>query len=49
MKGDNSPSISKENIENWLYPVLPINEQKVISEKVQMLLKELLSMEKAFN
>uniref|UniRef100_UPI002041989A restriction endonuclease subunit S n=1 Tax=Vermiculatibacterium agrestimuris TaxID=2941519 RepID=UPI002041989A len=30
MKGDNSPSISKENIENWLYPVPPIEEQETI-------------------
>ena len=28
MKGDNSPSISKDNIENWLYPVPPIGEQQ---------------------
>ena len=30
MKGDNSPSISKNNIENWLYPIPPINEQRRI-------------------
>lgn len=28
MKGDNSPSISKNDIENWLYPIPPIAEQK---------------------
>lgn len=30
MKGDNSPSISKNNIENWLYPIPPFEEQKLI-------------------
>lgn len=30
MKGDNSPSISKNDIENWLYPIPPIEEQKII-------------------
>lgn len=30
MKGDNSPSISKDVIENWLYPIPPIGEQKII-------------------
>lgn len=30
MKGDNSPSISKNDIENWLYPIPPIAEQKRI-------------------
>lgn len=29
-KGDNSPSISKNDIENWLYPIPPIAEQKRI-------------------
>ena len=30
MKGDNSPSVSKGDIENWLYPIPPYNEQKQI-------------------
>lgn len=34
MKGDNSPSISKDNIENWLYPIPPIEEQKIICSKL---------------
>ena len=38
MKGDNSPSISKDNIENWLYPIPPINEQKLICNKLEELL-----------
>ena len=37
MKGDNSPSISKDNIENWLYPIPPINEQKRICNKLEEL------------
>ncbi len=35
MKGDNSPSISKENIENWLYPVPPYSEQIAIAEQIR--------------
>ena len=35
MKGDNSPSISKDNIENWLYPVPPLEEQRAICAKLQ--------------
>ena len=35
MKGDNSPSISKDNIENWLYPVPPLEEQQAICSKLQ--------------
>ncbi len=34
MKGDNSPSISKDNIENWLYPIPPIEEQKLIYSRL---------------
>ena len=39
MKGDNSPSISKENIENWLYPVPPLKEQQIIVEEIQRVSK----------
>ena len=35
MKGDNSPSINKYNIERWLYPVPPFNEQQRIVNIVQ--------------
>ena len=35
MKGDNSPSISKDNIENWLYPIPPFEEQKYICHKLK--------------
>ena len=35
MKGDNSPSISKDNIESWLYPIPPMAEQKAICVKLK--------------
>ena len=35
MKGDNSPSISKDNIESWLYPIPPMAEQKAICAKLK--------------
>ena len=40
MKGDNSPSISKDDIENWLYPIPPIAEQKRIVIHVQKALEQ---------
>lgn len=40
MKGDNSPSISKDDIENWLYPIPPIAEQKRIAIHVQKALEQ---------
>lgn len=39
MKGDNSPSISKEDIENWLYPIPPMEEQ----ERIVVYIKKLIS------
>lgn len=41
MKGDNSPSISKDNIEDWLYPIPPISEQRRICIKLQTLFASL--------
>ena len=35
MKGDNSPSVRKENIENQLFPLPPLAEQKRIVEKLE--------------
>ena len=35
MKGDNSPSIAKREIENWLYPLPPMNEQYRIVAKIE--------------
>ena len=49
MKGDNSPSISKDNIENWLYPIPPINEQKVICSKIEELLETIIIVEKSLS
>ena len=49
MKGDNSPSISKENIERWLYPVPPLEEQKLIVEKCKSILQILQNIENMLN
>lgn len=49
MKGDNSPSISKENIESWLYPIPPITEQKVICKKVTELFNIIEKVEQSLN
>ena len=35
MKGDNSPSITGDDITKWLYPVPPISEQKRIVAKIE--------------
>ena len=37
MKGDNSPSISKNDIENWEFPIPPINEQRRIVTAIKTL------------
>jgi len=47
MKGDNSPSISKDNIENWLYPVPPFEEQMVICKKIKSLFSRIETIEKS--
>ena len=39
MKGDNSPSIRKEDIENWLYPIPPFEEQKSIVKQLNSILQ----------
>ena len=36
MKGDNSPSIRKEELENFLYPVPPISEQQRIIDRINV-------------
>ena len=41
MKGDNSPSIGKDDIENWLYPVPPMQEQKRIVSQIQNTMAQL--------
>ncbi len=49
MKGDNSPSISKDNIESWLYPVPPIEEQKAICSKLKSIFTMIENIEKSLN
>ena len=49
MKGDNSPSISKDNIENWLYPIPPINEQKLICTELEKLSDYIAIIEKSLS
>lgn len=39
MKGDNSPSVKKEDLLQFLYPLPPINEQKRIVCKLKLLIK----------
>ena len=41
MKGDNSPSIGKDDVENWLYPVPPMEEQKRVVDQIQRLLSQI--------
>ena len=49
MKGDNSPSISKDNIEGWLYPVPPFKDQKAICAKLQSVFALIESIEKSLS
>ena len=37
MKGDNSPSISGDDVSKWLYPIPPIEEQKRIVKIIKNL------------
>lgn len=41
MKGDNSPSISGDDIAKWLYPIPPIEEQKRIVLNIEKTFGEL--------
>ncbi len=49
MKGDNSPSINKDNIENWLYPIPPFEEQKIICQKIKSIFSEIEVIEKSLS
>ena len=49
MKGDNSPSINKDNIEKWLYPVPPLVEQEKIADTVQKYISILEDIEKSLS
>ena len=35
MKGDNSPSIRQDDVENWIYPIPPRNEQNRICQVLE--------------
>ena len=41
MKGDNSPSINKSDIDNWLFPLPPLTEQHRIVTKIEELFAQL--------
>jgi restriction endonuclease S subunit len=41
LKGDNSPSISRRDIETWTYPVPPLSEQKKIAKKLDILFSQI--------
>lgn len=41
MKGDNSPSINKGDIDSWLFPIPPLQEQHRIVAKIEELFAQL--------
>ena len=41
MKGDNSPSINKGHIDEWLFPLPPLTEQKRIVCAIRNLFAQL--------
>ena len=41
MKGDNSPSINNEHIENFIYPLPPLEEQARIVARIDELFEHL--------
>ena len=47
MKGDNSPSISKGHIDEWLFPLPPFAEQQRIVQKIEELFSVLDNIQKA--
>ena len=49
MKGDNSPSINKDDIEKWLYPVPPLTEQKRIFTLCLSMIEMLTDIEKSLS
>lgn len=49
MKGDNSPSISKDYIEKWLYPIPPLGEQQRIHAKLTELFQIIHNIEKSLS
>lgn len=49
MKGDNSPSINRNDIEKWLYPVPPLHEQKSIVECLEEITSRVKLIEKSLS
>ena len=47
MKGDNSPSINKGDIDNWLFPIPPLAEQKRIVSKIEEIFSQFDAIETA--
>ena len=47
MKGDNSPSINKGDIDNWLFPLPPLAEQQCIVVKIEELFSVLDDIQKS--
>ena len=47
MKGDNSPSISKGHIDNWLFALPPLVEQQRIVQKIETLFSVLDNIQEA--
>ena len=41
MKGDNSPSIRRDDVENYVYPIPPLTEQQRIVERIESLFAKL--------
>ncbi len=47
MKGDNSPSINKGHIDNWLFALPPLVEQQRIVQKIETLFSVLDNIQEA--
>ena len=41
MKGDNSPSINKKNVDDWFFPIPPLKEQHRIIAKIEEIFAQL--------
>ena len=45
MKGDNSPSINKKNVDDWFFPIPPLKEQHRIIAKIEEIFAQLNAIE----